>query len=111
MWIFLTEGFLSIVQDRKDPRRLLVRARTRSHLESVFPKAEVQLTEKADYRFRASVSREEVADRVREAVMDLSYGNFKDTIRDEAYHDACMGVWNEMCELQENIRRSEREEY
>jgi hypothetical protein len=36
MWVFLSGAFLSIVQDKQKPERLVVRARRRGDIERVF---------------------------------------------------------------------------
>ncbi len=59
MWVFLPEGFVSIVADRSDPSggRLLVRARRREHLEAFLggPEERIEENPSADYRWRAWV--------------------------------------------------------
>lgn len=109
MWIFLKDAFLSIV----DPdgsydgsagpvgTHLLVRARIKGDIERVFPKAKVTMTPDRDYRFRALVLREEVADEIASAVMNISAFNFKGSVKDNARHDAYMGVWRVMNREQE----------
>jgi hypothetical protein len=37
VWIAMTDSFVSAVQDRNDPSRLVVRARKAEHLERLFP--------------------------------------------------------------------------
>jgi hypothetical protein len=54
MWIFLNNAFLSIVQDKDNMARFMVRARLRGDLERVFAHATViETPPPADYRFRA----------------------------------------------------------
>jgi hypothetical protein len=107
VWIFTTQGFVSIVEDRNDSRNLLVRARLRGDIERLFPKVKVQETPTADYRFRASIPRELVADRLGRLPYETTYPNFKDAVSKVAadphvdvrrfrYH----GVWAEMLAAQ-----------
>ncbi len=98
MWIFLSDAFLSVVADKDDPNgpRLLVRGRREGDIERVFPDTEVATTPEADYRFRAWLPRERVAAVLTQQVENLTYANFKSSIRDHAYHDAAMGAWSVM---------------
>lgn len=101
MWVFLSDGFLSIV-DKGDPggETLLVRARRKGDIERAFPDAEVVEGAGTDYRFRARISRDEVADRLAEAARNIGYGNFKSSVKDPELHHALLGVWQEMYKLQ-----------
>lgn len=102
MWIFTSNSFLSVVADNKDVDgpRLLVRARRQGHIENVFPDADVQETPNADYAFRAWVPREDVAKAMVSEVSNLDYTNFKDSIDDPHYHDACLESWFAMNNFQ-----------
>lgn len=106
MWIFRNDAMLSVVQDRDNKDRLLVRARKDGDIETVFPNADTFTDAGADYRFRAWIPREEVAKAVYESVMNIDYGNFKDSInkldKDRKY--AYMDVWTAMYKLQEKDR-------
>ena len=109
MWIFLNNAFLSVVDPKapysggKGPvsRDLLVRARLKGDIEAVFPTAKVQETPDRDYRFRALLPREVVAEAMLDAVNDLDYGNFKGSVPEKARHDAYAGVWGVMHREQE----------
>lgn len=98
MWIFLSDAFLSVVADRADPSgpRLLVRARRAGDIERVFPEAETFSIAGADYAFRAWLPRERVAQVMRAQVEAIRCPNFKDSIRDYAYHDAALAAWGAM---------------
>jgi hypothetical protein len=74
MWIFLSDAFLSIVDKGGDGTTLLVRARKAGDIERVFPETEVEETPRNDYRYRARLPRERVAEAmavVPEQVTDL----------------------------------------
>lgn len=84
MWIFLNDAFLSIVRPRKgghiDPEtHLMVRGRIPGDIERVFPGEKVLQNKGADYRFRAFIKREYVAERMKEEVERITYSNFKDS--------------------------------
>lgn len=93
MWIFLSDGFLSIVAHRDEPGMLLVRARKRDHLEAAFPEADIEETLLADYRFRTTLPRVQVTARLAEFFCAIDYEDFRDSIRDEGYHEACFEIW------------------
>lgn len=98
MWLFTNKGFVSVVADRADTKtgNLLVRARDRNHLAELFPNAEIFSKTPSDYKWRAWVSREDVAELMLQTVNSIDYTNFKDSIRDDTYHDACLEVWEAM---------------
>jgi phage gp29-like protein len=78
MWIFHTEGLLSIVEDRNDKKLLMVRARRREHITKVFPHATPIHTPNADYHWRISVTRGQVQAVMIQMLDNLDYDNFKD---------------------------------
>lgn len=96
MWIFLSDAMLSIVDKGGDGSTLLVRGRRAGDIERVFPEAKVQVGGGTDYRFRARIDREEVAERIATAVKDIDYGNFKSSVKEHDRHDAYMDVWSSM---------------
>jgi len=101
MWIFLSDAFISVVAHRDKPDSLLVRARRQGDLERVLgADTVVDVTEDADYRYRATVSREKFAMLIADRAREIDYDNFKDAIRDDSYHDACLDVWATMRDLQ-----------
>ena len=106
MWIFLSDAFLSIVDERAKFRArtepphaddlLVVRARAAADIKRTFPGASVRHTPTNDYPFRALIQRRVVARAMAEAVFDITYGNFKATVRDDGRHGAYLGVWTQM---------------
>lgn len=96
MWIFLPESFISIVQKNDDVDTLTVRARIKGDIEAVFPQAKVEANKGTDYKYRARVSRQEVAQVLHAQVMGLNWGNFKGAVKDRKRHDAYMDVWSAM---------------
>jgi hypothetical protein len=59
MWLCFSDSFISAVQDRYDPDRLVVRARNPEHLKTLFRDHELILAPDADYAARVFVRREE----------------------------------------------------
>ncbi|TFV96172.1 hypothetical protein E4S40_08080 [Algoriphagus kandeliae] len=102
MWIASKNGFISIVQHRDMPDQVLLRARVKKDLESLFPSEEIIATPEADYGFRVFVSKEKAVEIISKQVMDIDYPNFKNAIakipnqRDklDAYHDIWGVMWN-----------------
>lgn len=100
MWIFLNNAMLSITDDHNDARRLLVRARLSGDIEAVFAQAVVTETPDADYRFRASIGRDEVAQALARAAQGIDYDNLRGSIADRARHAAYTHVWSIMAHTQ-----------
>lgn len=100
MWIMTNKAFLSVVDKSTVKGCLLVRARRQQHLKAVFPNATIRESFGTDYRYRADIPRHEVAEVIARQIERINYSNFKDSVHDKKYHDALMGVWHEMAELQ-----------
>jgi len=103
MWICLNRAFLSIVTpaaNQPDSKMLLVRARRKGDIESVFPGAKVERTPSRDYLFRALIAREEVARALSDEVFNIDYNNFKNSVRSRPLHDAFSRIWSIMAGLQ-----------
>lgn len=124
MWIFTTEGFISAVQDPKDPDAVQVRARDRKSLESMLQSIELAgeaINDAADegvepvdlgsheivtglgtdYRWRVQgLKKGTFALFLQFEVLNyLEYTNFKNALtasRGEGYHKAAMNVWVDM---------------
>jgi hypothetical protein len=80
---------------------LVVRARRPGHITAVFPKAEVFIKPERDYLYRAFIERDLVGSALYQSVMDINYGNFKNSITDDKHHCAAMQVWSVMSHTQE----------
>lgn len=104
MWLCLNSAFLSIVEPTRTAKgsasQLLVRARRPGDIERVFPNAEVKTIDGRDYMFRALIKRETVARVIAKNLMDINYGNFKDSVADHGLHDAYAGCWHIMARIQ-----------
>ena len=101
MWIYLQNAFLSIIDPdgaydgSKGPvgDKLLVRGRFKGDIERVFPRAKVTVTPERDYRYRALVSRETVAQAMHRAVMENGAKNFKGSVKEKWRHDVYQNCW------------------
>ncbi len=120
MWMMTRYGFFSITCAREglgeplqpvDPNRLMVRARTRTHLAALkarFPalsQAELFESTSADYRYRLFVEKRLWASVVGEIVLETDYDNFKAKVgqsmpEDGAYLSALHSTWATMHRLQ-----------
>ena len=95
MWLCFNDGFLSVVVDKKDPARLMVRSRRRADLVAVVgADAEIIETPNNDYRWRSFVSREQFAKIVADRVSRIDYSNFKNSVSDHDLHELYMDVWS-----------------
>src|SRR5689334_20118875 len=85
---------VSAVADRHNPKRLLVRARRREHLENLFGKdAAILVDAGTDYKYRMFVDRSALADLTNKTLMSISYDNFKNSVEDDALHDLYSDFW------------------
>lgn len=104
MWIFTPFGFLSVVSDRNDPKKLLIRARARVDLENfkaLYCKrlGPIENSPRADYPFRARVGRVAFTYAMGRVIDDLKYPNFKSAVtakQGSVRHDVYMRVWTVM---------------
>lgn len=104
MWLFTTAGTYSIVQDRADHGRLLVRCRARKELRALLRGAGllrrygrlVRHTPDGDYAFRASLPRAVVTDLLACAAEGVDYDNFKDAVKDGERKGRLLRVWGIM---------------
>lgn len=101
MWIFLPNSFISVIQKPGDSSTLTVRARIKGDIEAVFPDAVVEANQGTDYKYRARVPREAVAQVLHDQVMGLNWHNFKGAVKDRKRHDAYMNVWSAMYAAQD----------
>jgi hypothetical protein len=109
MWIYTKRGFYSIVQDRRDDRLLIVRARVRGDLETLFPRAPIQEGDRSDYRFRCWAWRSQAIPAIAKEIENIDYPSYKDAIVDpERRGHSYFNVWAEMAALQERLAREER---
>ena len=96
----MNDAFLSIVSKDCARDELLVRARRKGDIEKIFPSAKVVRTPKGDYLFRAVIKRTEIAAALDGEVRRITYGNFKDSVKDDALHNAYLRVWTAMASVQ-----------
>jgi hypothetical protein len=108
MWLFTQHGFYSVVADRQQAGRFLVRARVRGDLENLLSVAKLTATivetRNADYRHRLSVDAAGLATVMAALAHTVDYPNFKGRIGQlpdqRAKLDAYHKVWATVAKLQ-----------
>lgn len=108
VWLFGQKGFLSIVQHKDDHDLLLVRARAKGDIERYFPAAIVRENEGSDYRFRASIPRFEVVNRIAKTIHDINYPDFKESIQESDRIPWYLEVWATMATMQGHFELMEK---
>ena len=96
MWVFLPDGFVSIVAHRYESENVMVRARNAQHLQNLFPGCKVIELDEADYRYRTVLPRNDVDAMLSKHIDSMGYDNFKSSIDEYEYHMACNRVWQVM---------------
>lgn len=96
MWIFSSQGFISIVKHTDKLNILIVRSRFQGHIERIFPKARVEEDATRDYRYRSELPANEVSKAITKLVSEIDYDNFKNSLdmNDERYFESCIDVYN-----------------
>lgn len=111
MWIYLKDGFFSIVEHEKSNRHVVVRARVKGDLEKVFNGSFVEgptFTPDADYRFRATIEKSSFAKVLAGQAAMIGYKNFKAAINDKERREYWYGrVWDDMSNMQEHLSMME----
>ena len=102
MWVFLSNSMLSIVNKPGDNDVLTVRARAKGDIERIFPDAKVETNKGTDYAYRARIPRDVVAAAMFDATKDITYANFKGSVKENDRHDAYMDAWHAMMRFQTN---------
>lgn len=97
MWLFTSEGFVSVVAHSEKPDTLLVRARDEGSLLSLVEatRATLRDTPSNDYPKRIEVSRGALSRWLEDQVSILDYSNFKSFMWSERpeFGDALHDVW------------------
>ena len=107
MWIYGKNSFLSIVEDKNDSDKLVVRGRFEGDIESIFPDADVIENAGTDYRYRTYLSKEIVSEVIKKQVEDIDYNNFKNSNTDNWRHDYLFNCWLSMKDIQDIKEKGE----
>lgn len=80
MWLYTHKGFLSIVQDFRDENQVVVRGKFKEDINAYFPHALVEIDTSIDYKFRAYLPKEVVAERLQRYLLnELNVRRFRRT--------------------------------
>lgn len=110
MWIFMSDAFLSVVQDENDPDYLIVRARQREHLNNInVPNINIYTVENSDYQYRTRMHKATFGVLVSGRIRAINYPKFKPSAYSNDYHRLLLEVWRVVYEFYydeyEKIRR------
>lgn len=94
MWLCFNDGFISVVSDKNDPTKLVVRARRKQDLLAVCGEdAQVVESVGSDYRWRAFLDRKAFAALVATRIERIGYSNFKNSVIDDGLHELYVEFW------------------
>jgi len=109
MWVFVREGFVSVVQYRGYPETLLVRSRDLAHLKALNETFDLQgqflpTAVSADYQVRMTVSRARWTSAMQQMVEAIDYDNFKEMVGrdrpdDTRYLTGLIEVWTTLFDV------------
>ncbi|MEO2208726.1 MAG: hypothetical protein ABGX06_02140 [Candidatus Poseidoniia archaeon] len=109
MWMFTTEGFLSIVQHKDLPDHFQVKGRVADPLESLWPDQEIEVIGWADYRYRITITKDEGFPVLNQCIESIDYTSFKDECSNQhQYYNVLGRIWNLMYRFQD-LMESNRE--
>lgn len=95
MWVCVNDGFVSVVEDWNDTAKLVVRARRHRDLANFLNDNSIRIeyTPNNDYRYRASITREQYADMLVAAAKKIDYTNFKASVVNDDLSRFYAEVW------------------
>jgi hypothetical protein len=87
MWVFLIDGFYSVVADRENRHQLLVRCRDKDDADRMAERLGVTVVDTTgpefDYAYRMHVDRNVFADVLADEARNIPYDNFKNEVADK----------------------------
>ena len=111
MWLMTTSGFYSVIEHRRDPERLIVRARAKEDIEALrrwIPDIEPRSDATADYLWRAVVTRAEWVVALAQMASEVDYPNFKAAVAQrQGAERAC--YYTEVWQVLRRIQREPEE--
>lgn len=95
MWLITSNSFVSIVEDWNDSEMLIVRGRRESDVANVCKSrgSSIYETPNSDYPYRCVISKVEFSSLVAEAVLNIDYSNFKNSVEDFDLKRFATEVW------------------
>ncbi len=109
MWIYLSNSFLSLVRDRNNRGKLLVRSRFVDDIKNIFPSAHVIHSPENDYAHRSSIDASTVSRAIAKRIESIGYDNFKDSVADPARSAVYHSVWSTMVWAQSVSERKRKD--
>lgn len=121
MWIYIADGFYSAVEHRNDSNKIMVRCRAKLHAERLIEAvatfseeptpALVESPPPADYHWRVTITRQDWAQFVAMAALQMDYTNVKGGIAKKREHPPgyihlMHDVWYEMDKWQTTLHSS-----
>jgi hypothetical protein len=105
MWLCFDDGFLSVVADKNDPTRLMIRARRKQELLNAGGDG-VEVIENAgtDYRWRTFIDRRAFSALVAGRIAKIDYTNFKNSVKNTDLHKMYFDFWDLHRRYQEQDR-------
>ena len=112
MWLFTTNGFISIVEHDAD--HLVVRARDCLSLSPLAQSynVEIRSTPAADYPYRIFITKNQLKNWLSNQPGQIQYKNFKSQVsitRGKKFSDALLKVWSAMHLVEDKAARSKDE--
>jgi hypothetical protein len=90
----LNDAFLSVVADKNDPNKLMIRARRKEDLRNIVgEQAQILETVTADYRWRTFLTRERFKELISQRIDRIDYTNFKNSVTDDERHEMYSDFW------------------
>ena len=106
MWLFTETGFVSVVQDKEDSNKMVVRARDKKSLQPLMDAYGVKMVnlKNRDYPHRVFLTRKQFVDWLVESGETLDYNNYKTRVSQTRGHDFASplhDVWATMLRLED----------
>lgn len=106
MWLFTETGFVSVVQDKQDTNKMVVRARDKKSLQPLMDAYGVKLVnlKNRDYPHRVFLTRKQFIDWLVESGETLDYDNYKTRVSKTRGYDFASplhDVWATMLRLED----------
>lgn len=110
MWICMNDAFVSVVRDKNDNTRLVVRARDPDHIRNLFKDhdVKVEITPQADYIARVFIDDEAFAKIISSKIVDIDYLNFKNSVKDPGLYDMYTTWWGDHYQFQRKVLRKQK---
>jgi hypothetical protein len=116
MWLFTNKGFYTVVENQNDKNTVILRSRVRKDIEDFRKDFLPENTPKVtfhidyDYPYRLIVPKKDFAIAMFDAVMDIDYKKFKESVREKqgsARSSFYTMIWSKMIDLEKDKKRIE----